>query len=216
MLKAQCGVYKILNHSQFSLVLLQFHALNLQAICDQQRRITWLSILAAGSTHDMQALAITHLGSLLMDPTHPFNRTGFCIYGDPAYQGMANRCRALITPFTGADVVGTREDAFNYFQSSSRMSIEGAFGELCNRWGILWRALKVDKKNWTKLLLCLVHLHNFCIDAGHRAATKVHNNSSSGDADLPGWDDPDYRVSAYYIHFVYIYLNLYFVWSTNI
>ena len=98
----------------------QFFALNMQAICDNQRRITWMSTMCAGSTHDMQAFACSWLGGVLSNPAHPFNNTGFSIFGDPAYQGMANRCRSLITPFTNN--VTPEQDAFNYFHSSSRMS----------------------------------------------------------------------------------------------
>ena len=75
------------------------------------------------------------LSKTLADPNHKFNNMGFSIYSDPTYQGMANRCCSLLTPFTGPHVT-ERQDAFNYFHSSSHMSIEGAFGELINRWGI--------------------------------------------------------------------------------
>ena len=192
----------------------------MQAVCDQKRRITYLSVLASGSTHDMQAFSMCWLGKTLADPNHEFNNTGFSIYGDPAYQGMANRCRSLLTPFTRPHVT-ERQDAFNYFHSSSRMSIEGAFGELINRWGILSQPLKVGRKRWGKLLLCLCHLHNVCVDAGFRAdkrimarmrktaymdarisamgiTTRVREHirigPPDGDADDLGADSPDWRV----------------------
>ena len=65
----------------------------------------------------------------------------------------------LITPFDNA-MHGTVEDNFNYFHSSSRISIEHTFGEIDMRWGILWRPLAFSMKHNTQVIDACLHLHN--------------------------------------------------------
>jgi hypothetical protein len=159
-----------------------------QAICDQQRRITWMSTVACGSTHDVQALERSWLGEhVFLNPEHPFNKSGFVVFGDAAYRGIANRCKSLITPYDG-NVVSVAEDNFNYFHSSSRMSVEGCFGEFCQRWGVLWRPLRVKEEHAPLLLSALGKLHNLCVDGGPRGPPETFTRCTgpiAGDCDMP-------------------------------
>ena len=50
-----------------------------------------------------------------------------------------------------------------------RQNIERAFGVLVTKWGILWRALKVEFIMIPTLLIALAKLHNFCIDENDEA-----------------------------------------------
>jgi hypothetical protein len=161
-----------------------FYSLNVQAICDQEHRITWLSTVACGSTHDVQALQCSWLGEhIFSKPERAFNNSGFCVFGDAAYRGIANRCRSLITPYDDAEVT-VMEDSFNYYHSSSRMSVEGTFGEFSQRWGVLWRPLRVAEDHATLLLSALAKVHNLCVDGGHRAPTRCVGQHR-GDVDHP-------------------------------
>ena len=105
------------------------------------------------------------------------------LLGDAAYRGLANRCWSLITPFDDQEV-NVEEDSFNYYHSSSRMLIEGTFGEFCQRWGVLWWPLWVAEDHATLLLSALAKLHNLCVDGGHRAPSRCVGRHC-GDVDQP-------------------------------
>ena len=59
---------------------------------------------------------------------------------------------------------GSAEDNFNYFHSSSRICIECTFGEIDQRWGILWRPLRFSMKHNTQIIDACIRLHNFIVD----------------------------------------------------
>jgi hypothetical protein len=42
--------------------------------------------------------------------------------------------------------------------------IELLFSLLVQHWGILWRPFQIEFSGWTKILMVLAKLHNFCID----------------------------------------------------
>ena len=56
------------------------------------------------------------------------------------------------------------EDAFNYFQSNLRMNIECAFGILVQRWGVLWRPMRVSYRKVPRVVELCMMLHNYCLD----------------------------------------------------
>ena len=118
---------------------------------------------------------------------------GLALFGDNAY--ISNRY--MVTPFK--NVASGPKDAFNYFQSTSHITIECAFGMLVHRWGILRRPIPfiISLARSTSLVLCLCKLHNFCVDANDThvpvpaaqdavsvsvgGGFNVRNNSSNGD-----------------------------------
>ena len=77
----------------------------------------------------------------------------------------------MITP-SGID------DAFDFEQSSNRMPIECAFGILIQRWGILYRPLRVRFNRRAPLIAACMRLHNFCIDE-RIAEETYHENGLS-------------------------------------
>ena len=91
-------------------------------ICDADRRILWASVLTVGSTHDGTAFGSTLLARILKDPDHPIAASPYFICGDDAYKGCANKMHSsLLTPFSGRKV-DRPQDAFNYAQSSCRIT----------------------------------------------------------------------------------------------
>jgi hypothetical protein len=71
-------------------------------------------------------------------------------------------------------------DVFNYFQSNSRITIERAFGVLVQRFGVLWRPMRIAHRHVQKIVkLCMI-FHNIAID---------HNQKLMGRCAEPGWED---------------------------
>jgi hypothetical protein len=133
-----------------------FFAVNVQAICDGDCRFSWLSCVSRGSTHDATAWAFSSLSKQLQAEPLPY---GMWIAGDDAYPAS----NQLITPWPGKRLPVSR-DSFNYFQSSTRIAIERAFGILHARWGVLWRPLNTTLDHSLLVVRVCAKLHNICID----------------------------------------------------
>ena len=96
-------------------------ALNVQAVADSTRRITWASIRTPGAVHDANAYALSALFIT-------FIALGICpfhLVGDDAYSNS----ESMLCPIPGTLPPGSREDAFNYYQSLTRQPVER--GGLC-------------------------------------------------------------------------------------
>jgi DDE superfamily endonuclease len=90
---------------------------------------------------------------------------GYWIAADDAYV-----CgKSVITPHSGR-CLSTAKDCFNYFQSSARIRIELAFGQLVGRFGILWRPLRTKVRLASLIVVIVGKLHNFIIDNGETAS----------------------------------------------
>ena len=112
-------------------------------MCDHNYEFLWMSCRTPGSTQDATALACSDLGQLFKNRTHPvilqLITEGLCIAADEAY----GDCELLATPWPGGGRGDEWRDAYNFFQSSARMHIEQAFGQLVGRWRIFWRPLRM-------------------------------------------------------------------------
>ena len=174
-----------------------FYAINMQAIADKKRRLScynnhivavkhnkalfvqlicnacivycrflWASMSHPGSVHDSRAWKSSKLyrqiearGGL------PF---GYWIAGDEAY----GNCNWLLTPYSasgkGTYLYRLYKDSFNFYQSSTRITVECAFGMLVGRWGIFHRALDIKLPNVRKVVSASMSLHND-IECLHRS-----------------------------------------------
>jgi hypothetical protein len=79
---------------------------------------------------------------------------------DDAYAGGDQ----MITPYPGAHDHRSPCDNFNYYQSSTRIRIECAFGRLVQRFGILWRPLRCKFNFIAPVVFACMILHNLCFD----------------------------------------------------
>jgi hypothetical protein len=147
-----------------------FFALNMQAICDSQKRILWLSSGHKGSTHDSFAFTETKLNKLLKQKQQYLFNNRLFIIGDSAYPLQSY----MIVPYANVESNST-EDGFNYYHSRTRIHIECAFGEIIMRWGIFWRKLAFHLKNDGPIINACCFLHNFLIDERNRDS-KVNDN----------------------------------------
>jgi DDE superfamily endonuclease len=87
-------------------------------------------------------------------------KPGLCIFGDNAY---------VNTPYMATPYKSIKEgykDAYNYFHSNCRITIECAFGMLVHRWGILCKPLSgtLPIAKVTAMVRCLCRLHNYCVN----------------------------------------------------
>ena len=110
-----------------------FYALNVQVICDKEKRVTWRSIGQIGSIHDSRAFNITSLAAYLKRNVQKFIEAGVYFVGDSAYALRPY----LLTPYDNAGP-GSKDDVFNYFLSRNRIYVEFVFGEVNRRFGIFW------------------------------------------------------------------------------
>ncbi|KNC77482.1 hypothetical protein SARC_10060 [Sphaeroforma arctica JP610] len=77
---------------------------------------------------------------------------------DNAYTGD----EFMLVPCPGRNL-GENWDAFNFFQSQTRMHIERAFGIFVRKWGILWKPIQFSFAFVPELLMYLAKLHSYCI-----------------------------------------------------
>jgi len=160
-----------------------FFALNVQAVCDYNYEFLWMSCRTPGSNHDATALACSDLGQLLKNRTHPvilqLIAEGLCIAADDAY----GDCELLATPWPGGGRGDEWRDAYNFYQSSARMHIEQAFGQLVGRWGIFWRPLRMPFSKRPLVIKVAFLLHNFCRRKDSQPALGATAPDGAADAD---------------------------------
>ena len=90
-------------------------AINVQAIADSTGRIIWASIKAPGAMHDSGAFEITDFHRTISYGISPYH-----LVGDDAYSNS----HMMLCPIPGVLAPGSKEDAFNYYQSLTRISVE--------------------------------------------------------------------------------------------
>lgn len=139
-----------------------FYAYKVQAMCNADNELIWMSCKSPGSVHDSTPFGLTALGQMLMIPrdavTSQLIADGYCIVGDEAY--AAGEVMAVPWPSGGGG--DKRKDSYNFFQSSSRIHVEQACGMLVWRWGVFWRPLRVPFFKLPSLICACFKLHNHC------------------------------------------------------
>ena len=155
-----------------------FYALNVQAI--------WCYSSNKGATHDSTAFANSSMYELLESLAEVLAEMGLFILGDAAYWLSS----FMMTPYEKTEMKNDpqhHKDAYNFYQSSCRIHIECAFGELIMRWGIFWRALQFDLITCQKIIQVAMLLHNFILE--HREQDDTHADKTYFEKfDVPGDD----------------------------
>jgi hypothetical protein len=135
-----------------------YYALPLQVVCDSSNRFLFMSGRTAGSTHDSLAFSVSTLCEALANSSL---RDGYWIAGDEAY----NFSDSLLTPWPSSVAkTDVARDAFNFYQSSLRIHIEQAFGQLVRRFGIFWKPIQFSIHSVLALVHACMCIHNFIID----------------------------------------------------
>lgn len=116
--KQTCPGKKVPNALKYWVDRKKCYGLLAMGAADADRRIWWFDISFLPTTHDSPAFRYTNLGSQLYDSKLP---APFFFSGDNAF----SLHRSMMTPGTGP-----AWDDYNYVQSSARMPIEQAWGEV--------------------------------------------------------------------------------------
>jgi hypothetical protein len=130
----------------------------MQATCDHNKKFVDIYLGHPASTSDYLSFCSSPLFCKLEKAE--FMKPGLCIFGDNAYVNTLY----MATPYKS--VKDGSKDAYNFFHSNCRITIECAFGMLVHRWGILCKPMstKLPISKVTSIVRCLCRLHNFCID----------------------------------------------------
>ena len=142
------------------------YGLNLQAICDHNLKFRWIEMKWPAATSDYMAWVTSSL-ALKLENDIDMIIEGGTIVGDCAYVKKLY----MATPLKG--FLGGYEDAYNFYLSQLRITIERAFGVLVHRWAILRAPLICPIAKVSPLVLSLVRLHNFCIDQNELTSMDV-------------------------------------------
>lgn len=156
---AQCEVLRV-GERQFHCYRKDKFGFVLMAGCDHKCRFRWADIRHPGLTSDYLAFATSDLGLKLEHDNNDIMKPGYTMVGDNAWVPRL----WMVTPIPGHCVSGT-DDAYNFYHSQVRITIERAFGILVHRWGILRRPLSVSMLKVPPLVICLMKLHNYCINS---------------------------------------------------
>jgi hypothetical protein len=133
------------------------YGLNMQAVCDANKKFLDVSILQPASASDYLCLLTSTLHARLEDG---LLHKDLVIFGDNAYVNQ----NYMATPYS--NVVAGSKDDYNFYHSQLRINVECSFGVLVNRWRILRHPMssKISLERTTALVMTLCRIHNWCID----------------------------------------------------
>ena len=154
-----------------------FYAINVQVICDKNKRILWRSIGQIGSIHDSRAFNISKLATYLKNNVDTFIRSKLYFVGDSAYALRPY----LLTPYDNATPL-SKQDTFNYFLSRNRIYVECVFGEINRRFGIFWKPLEGKLDRHISTIDAGLKLHNYIVE--YRLAHTDDNIDFEEDTEL--------------------------------
>jgi DDE superfamily endonuclease len=160
-----------------------FYAISVQATVSASYKVTFLSAKHAGSTHDSTAFTSTALHDFLSMSERDGGLPSWAVIAaDDAY-GNGSAGGRIITPFSGRNLE-QRNDSFNFYLSSIRITVDQVFGVIVSCWGILWSPLRCSLRRATRIVVVCAKLHNFIIEELYsRGATVDFNDIAGADTD---------------------------------
>jgi len=137
------------------------YGVNLQVVCDAFCRVIAAACNTPGCTNDYIAYNLSHIRRIVDNIPE-----GYYIVGDPAYP-LSDR---LLISYSGTTtgVADGGRDNYNYFHSQLRITVERTFGQIVNRWGILWTPMQFSLPRIASIISAILRLHNFGINWGLR------------------------------------------------
>ncbi|KAG2233312.1 hypothetical protein INT48_007748 [Thamnidium elegans] len=141
-------------------------SMKLTAVCDNKCRFIYIRVGDSGRTHDAAAFKWTDIFTMyLRNPETFFPSDGY-ILADSAYPFSHH----VIVPYPSTETTGNSPNVitkrkFNKVHSSTRMSIERAFGLLSARWRFISKHVYIkDIKDICQTITAACILHNVCIN----------------------------------------------------
>ena len=113
-----------------------FYSLNVQCIVDDRKKVLWVSYSHKGDSRDSSCLRETKLYDHLIEIRDKLYKDEYFILVDSSYA-----IESFVLPPYDNVTARTSEDDYNFFQSSTRITVECAFGEIDLRWGVFWKRL---------------------------------------------------------------------------
>lgn len=139
------------------------------------KKVLWLSYSNRGSSHDSSCFRESKLYKKLCEISEYLFKNEFFLIGDSAYS-----IDSFILTSHDQTLSKSKEDDFNFYHSSARITVECAFGEIDLRWGIFWKILTCSLNNASLIIEGAMHLHNYLVE--YRNANR--NNEIINDTDL--------------------------------
>lgn len=151
--------------------------LNMQAICNDKKQFTDISISYGASTSDLLAFEVSAFRQKQLN-TPGFLAEGLCLFGDNAYVNTP----FMATPYPNVGDVSQSDEAkykdgYNYYHSQIRIAIEGAFGLFTQRWGFLRKQApqQYTMAKTISAVSAMARLHNFLIDVSEGECPRSHS-----------------------------------------
>jgi hypothetical protein len=145
------------------------YGLNMQAACNAQCRIIAFACNTPGSTNDYVAFRHSFMYGHWPKLPSPYYYLGDCAYP------LAPHC---ITPFIGS-TISVEQDAFNFYHSQLRITVERCFGIFVNVFGIFHAPLTFSISVCVEVVEACVRLHNFRIDSGCQHVARKDTSGAS-------------------------------------
>ncbi|XP_039305489.1 putative nuclease HARBI1 [Solenopsis invicta] len=176
----------------------KYFSLNLQAVVDSKTRFTNVYCGEPGSLHDARVLRRSPLHSIASREQERVFPNNTFILGDSAYPSLP----WLVPPFRDNGHLTPQQREFNYLHSSTRMSVERAFGLLKGR----FRRIKFFNEYKTisfvtDITIAACILHNYCINANDDLDIMeddneliVNNNHDNPEENIPNEIAQDRRM----------------------
>jgi hypothetical protein len=136
-----------------------YHLLQKQAVCQHNLKFTNCYVGQVGSVHDARVYRLSYLGQDMKNNLINFPRDCHII-GDSTYSLSSH----LLTPYRETGNLTRYQKNYNYKHSSTRMTIERAFGHLKGRFRRSQFFPSPDIAFICKSVISCCALHNFCVD----------------------------------------------------
>jgi len=136
-----------------------YHSVVLQAVCDNDLFFTDVYVGWPGSVHDARVYRNSPLGESLETDPDRLCPNGLFLLGDAAYPLSCE----LMTPIKDTGSLSNAETYYNFCHSSTRMTIERAFGLLKGRFRRLKFVNVVNAEKRVRVVVVACMLHNICL-----------------------------------------------------
>lgn len=146
------------NHNEY-LDRTMSHSITLLAVCDANKKFTYIATGFPGSIHDQRCLSLSALGGDVRSfPNSFFPGQDVHLIGDSAFTLQTG----MMVPFKDHGRLSESQKYYNHALSQTRVIIENAFGFLKNRFRCLLK-LEVDLEHMSNIVVGCCTLHNLAL-----------------------------------------------------